>query len=86
MFKYYEIYTVTVSEEYDENDLQGIADDYKEYVEKRQKRYSNYEEDIDTFSDYAILELHFEKSLHHLDYDFEDSNIKELYEEIKKYM
>ena len=86
MFKYYETYTVTVSEWYDENDLQGIANDYKDYVEIKKMHNSNYSENYESFSDYVVDELHFHKELQDFDYDYEDGNTEELYNEVKKYL
>ena len=57
-----------------------IADDYKNYLEKRQYKY-----DENSFDEFMTDTFDNEFSMLH-DYDFEDSNSEELYKEIKKYM
>ena len=87
MFKYWETYTVYCYRCYDENELQKIANDYKKYIENY-KIYHGIEikEDYDSFSDYVLENLSLSDDICKFDYDFDDSNIYELYIEIKKYL
>jgi hypothetical protein len=80
MFRYYETYYVNVVRYFNEDTLKDIANDYKDYLEKRQ-----YEDDENSFDDFVIDTFDNEFSMLH-DYDFEDSNSEELYKEVKKYM
>ena len=80
MFRYYETYTVDIVRYFDSNTLKSIADDYKNYLEKRQ-----YEDNKISF-EFFITDTFDDGLPMNCDYDFEDSNIEELYEEIKKYM
>ena len=87
MYKYYETYKVYFYRCYDENELQKIANDYKQYI-VNYKFYHGIEvkEDYDTFSDYVLENLSLSDDICNFDYDFEDSNIQDFYYEIKKYM
>ena len=87
MFQYWESYTVHCYRSYDENELQKIANDYKKYIENS-KIYHGIEikEDYDSFSDYVLENLSLSDDICKFDYDFEGSNIQDLYDEIKKYM
>ena len=87
MFKYWETYTVYCYHCYDENELQEIINDYKKYIENS-KIYHGIEikEDYDSFSDYVLENLSLSDDICKFDYDFDDSNIYELYIEIKKYL
>ena len=80
MFRYYENYYVNVVRYFNEDTLKDIADDYKNYLEKRQ-----YKDDENSFDEFMTDTFDNEFSMLH-DYDFEDSNSDKLYEEIKKYM
>ena len=80
MFRYYETYYVNVVRYFNEDTLKDIADDYKNYLEKRQ-----YKDDKNSFDEFMTDTFDNEFSMLH-DYDFEDSNSDKLYEEIKKYM
>lgn len=80
MFRYFEIYYVNIVRYFNEDTLKDIADDYKNYLEKKQ-----YEDDENSFDDFITDTFDNEFSMLH-DYDFEDSNSDKLYEEIKKYM
>ena len=80
MFRYYETYYVNVVRYFNEDTLKDIADDYKNYLEKRQ-----YKDDENSFDEFMTDTFDNEFSMLH-DYDFEDSNSDKLYEEIKKYM
>ena len=86
MFKYCETYTVYCYHYYDENELQKIANDYKKYVNKHKQTYLNYIEDYDSFSDYVVENLSLSDDFCKFDYDFDDSNVEEFYNEIKKYL
>ena len=87
MYKYYETYKVYCYRCYDENELQKIANDYKKYIENS-KIYHGIEikEDYDSFSDYVLENLSLSDNICRFDYDFEGSNIQDLYDEIKKYL
>ena len=87
MYKYYETYTVYCYRWYDENELQKIANDYKQYI-VNYKFYHGIEikEDSESFSDYVLENLSLSDDICKFDYDFEDSNIQDFYYEIKKYM
>ena len=87
MFKYWETYTVYCYHCYDENELQEIANDYKKYIENY-KIYNGVEikESCVSFSDYVLEKLSLSDDICHLDYDYEDSNIYQFYNEVKKYM
>ena len=80
MFKYWETHTVYCYRSYDENELKELADRYDDYINDYAK-----EDSIDSFSDFMIDEecFYFHDNY---DYDFEDSNIQDLYDEIKKYL
>ena len=86
MFKFWETYTVYCYRSYDENELKTLANRYDDYISDYAKYHGIEKEDsIDTFSDFIIDEEYF--YFHdNYDYDFEDSNIQDLYDEIKKYM
>ena len=86
MFKYWETYTVYCYCCYDENELQKIANDYKKYINKHKQIYLNYIEDYDSFSDYVVENLSLSDDFCKFDYDFDDSNVEEFYNEIKKYL
>ena len=86
MFHYWETYTVTVTEYLSESHLQDIANSYKDYIKRHKKIYPNYTESYDSFSDYVIEYLSLSKNFYGFDYEYEDGNIEELYNEIKKYM
>lgn len=77
MFKYYEIYEINCFRYFDENDLQDLANEYKEYLE------DDVIDDVDMFNDFMIYKFYFDIPY---DSDFIDSNVEQLYEEIKKYM
>jgi len=87
MFKYWETYTVYCYHCYDEDELQKIANDYKKYIENS-KLYHGIEikEDYDSFSDYVLENLSLSDDICKFDYDFNDGNIEEFYNEIKKYL
>lgn len=87
MFQYWESYTVHCYRCFDEDELQKIANDYKKYIENY-KIYHGIEikEDYDSFSDYVLENLSLSDEIYKFDYDFEGSNIQDLYDEIKKYM
>lgn len=87
MFKYWETYTVYCYRCYDENELKTIANRYDDYINDYAKYHGIEKEDsIDSFSDYVLEELSLSDDFCKFDYDFEDSNIQELYDEIKKYL
>ena len=87
MYKYYETYKVYCYRYYDENELQKIANDYKRYIINYKFYHGiEIEEDCDSFSDYVLENLSLSDDICKFDYDFEDSNIQDLYYEIKKYM
>ena len=86
MFKYWETHTVYCYRSYDENELKELADRYDDYINDYAKYHGIEKEDsIDSFSDFMIDEecFYFHDNY---DYDFEDSNIQDLYDEIKKYL
>jgi len=86
MFKYSEKYEVECVRSYDEEELQEVANKYKDYLKDEEKYLENeIKEIIDTFSDYVIENEYF---TFHDDYyyDFIDGNIEEFYNEVKKYM
>ncbi len=87
MFQYWESYTVSCYRSYDENELQKIANDYKKYIENS-KIYHGIEikEDYDSFSDYVLENLSLSDDICKFEYDFEGSNVQDLYDEIKKYL
>ena len=87
MFKYWETYTVYCYHCYDEDELQKIANDYKQYIENY-KFYHGIEikEDYDSFSDYVLENVSLSDDICKFDYDFDDSNINEFYNEVKKYL
>ena len=86
MFRFWETYTVYCYRHYDENELQSLADRYKDYITDWEKYHNEkIEENITNFSDFMIENESF--FFHdNYDYDFDDSNIQELYIEVKKYM
>lgn len=86
MFKYWETYTVYCYRSYDENELQKIAKDYKKYIENY-KIYNGIEgkDTIDSFCDFIIGKEDFCFRDNYY-YVFEDSNVEEFYNEIKKYL
>jgi hypothetical protein len=86
MFRFWETYTVYCYRHYDENELQLLANRYKDYITDWEKYHNvKIEENIENFSDFMIENENF--FFHdNYDYDFDDSNIQELYLEIKKYM
>lgn len=87
MFNYWETYTVYCNRHYDENELQKIANQYDDYINDYAKYHNTEKEDsIDSFSDYVLENLSLSDDICKFDYDFDDSNIIELYTEIKKYM
>lgn len=87
MFKYWETYTVYCYHWYDENELKTLAKRYDDYISDYAIYHGIEKEDsIDSFSDYVIEELSLFDDICKFDYDFEDSNIQELYDEVKKYM
>ena len=87
MFNYWETYTVYCHHYYDENELQKIANRYDDYISDYAKYHSIEKEDsIDSFSDYVLENLSLSDDICKFDYDFDDSNIYELYNEIKKYL
>ena len=87
MFKYWETYTVYCYHCYDEDELKTLANDYKQYI-VNSKFYHGIEikEDYDSFSDYVLENVSLSDDICKFDYDFEDSNIEELYNEVKKYL
>lgn len=86
MFKFWETYTVYCYRSYDEDELKTLANKYDDYISDYAKYHGIEKEDsIDSFSDFIIDEEYF--YFHdNYDYDFEDSNIQDLYDEIKKYL
>lgn len=87
MFNYWETYTVYYNRHYDENELQKIANQYDDYINDYAKYHNTEkEDDINSFSDYVLENLSLSDDFCKFDYDFDDSNIQELYIEIKKYM
>ena len=86
MFKFWETYTVHCHRSYDEEELQEIANRYKDYLKDEEKYLEDeIKENIDTFSDYVIENEYFTFHDNYY-YEFEDSNIEEFYNEVKKYM
>ncbi len=86
MFKYSEKYEVECIRSYDEEELQEIANRYKDYLKDEEKYLEEkIEENIDIFSDYVIENEYF---IFHDNYYYEfiESNIEEFYDEVKKYM
>ena len=86
MFKFSERYEVECIRSYDEEELQEVANRYKDYLKDEEKYLEEEIEDtIDTFSDYVIENEYFTfyDNYYH---DFIDSNIEEFYDEVKKYM
>jgi len=80
MFRYYETYTIDVIRYFDDETIKEIAEDYKNYLEKRKDN-----DDEDNFSDFIID--YFDNGFPmNCSWDFEDSNIEELHDEIKKYL
>ena len=87
MFEYWESYTIYCYRSYDENDLKTIANRYDDYINDYAKYHGIEKEDsIDSFSDYVLEDLSLSDDICKFDYDFEGSNIQDLYNEIKKYM
>lgn len=80
MFQYFESYGITFYRTFNDNELQEIANDYKNYV-----NYHNDIIDIDSFSNYIIDKCIFDFSIKY-DVEFNDSNIENFYNEIKKYL
>ena len=86
MFKFSERYEVECIRQYSEEDLQQIANKYKDYLKDEEEFLEEeIKENIDTFSDYVIENEYFAFHDNYY-YDFIDSNIEEFYNEIKKYM
>ena len=86
MFKFSERYEVECIRCYNEEELQEIANRYKDYLKDEEKYLEEEIEDtIDTFSDYVIENEYFTFHDSYY-YDFIDSNIEEFYNEVKKYM
>jgi len=86
MFRFSERYEVECVRYYDEEELQKIANRYKDYLKDEEKYLEDkIKENIDTFSDYVIENEYFTFHDSYY-YDFEDSNIEEFYNEVKKYM
>ncbi len=87
MFQYWESYTVSCYRSYDENELQKIANDYKKYIENSKIYHGiKIKEDYDSFSDYVLENLSLSDDICKFEYDFEGSNVQDLYDEIKKYL
>ena len=86
MFKYWETYTVYCYRCYDENELKALANRYDDYISDYAKYHGIEKEDnLDSFSDFIIEDESF--YFHdNYDYDYEDSNIQDLYNEVKKYL
>ena len=80
MFRYYETYTVDVIRYFDDETIKEIVEDYKNYLEKRKNN-----DDEDNFSDF-IIDYFDNCFTMNWSWDFEDSNIEELHDEIKKYL
>lgn len=80
MFRYYETYTVDVIRYFDDETIKEIVENYKNYLEKRKDN-----DDEDNFSDFIIDYFDNGFSMN-CSWDFEDSNIEELHDEIKKYL
>ena len=80
MFRYYETYTVNVIRYFDDEIIKEIAEDYKNYLKKRKDNDDEY-----NFSDFIIDYFDNGFSMN-WSWDFEDSNIEELHDEIKKYL
>lgn len=86
MFEYWETYTVHCHRYYSENELKTLANRYDDFINDYAKYHGIEKEDsIDSFSDFMIEDEYFHFHDYY-DYDFEDSNIEKLYDEIKKYM
>jgi len=86
MFQYWETYTVYCNRFYYEDELKTLANRYEDFINDYAKYHGIEKEDnINSFSDFMIENEYF--YFHdNYDYDFEDSNIQDLYDEIKKYM
>ena len=86
MFKFWETYTVYCERSYDENELKTLAKRYDDYISDYAKYHGIEKEDnMDSFSDFMIEDEYFD-FYDNYDYDFDDSNIEELHDEIKKYL
>lgn len=86
MFRYWETYTVYCDRYYDENELKTLANRYNDYINDCAKYHDIEKEDsINIFSDFMIEDecFYFHDNYY---YDIDDSNIQDLYDEIKKYM
>jgi len=88
MFKYQETYIMNCYHYYDEKELKILANMYNNfinnyYIYHNIKKENNINSFCDFIGEMGIFDKNFNDNSY---YDFDNSNIDEFYNEIKKYM